>query len=325
MISIALTLALVIFSIILIKSADLVITALRRINDKLKAGVFALSAIILAIGTSLPELFVGITSALEGSPNLSLGNVIGANIANISLVAGLGAVFAGRVRVRGKILGREMLLALGSGILPLLLIADKNLSRVDGLILLSAYLAYATSLFRSRFTEIAQEQEEETSFVYRFVREFTRANGTYRREMGRLFVGVALLLFSADMIVRIAQYFANSLNLPIFIVGLFLLSIGTTLPEIAFSFRSLRDHEPSMFFGNLLGSIVANSTLVLGIVSFITPIQIVALNEYLVSAWTFVITTLIFWFFTRSKHRLDRWEAALLLIVYTIFIMVIFL
>ena len=95
----ALLSVIILFSFVLIKSTDLVVVALRRIGKQTKTKVFALSAIILALGTSFPELFVGITSALEGAPNISLGDVTGSNIANIALVGALAALIAGRVRV----------------------------------------------------------------------------------------------------------------------------------------------------------------------------------------------------------------------------------
>jgi cation:H+ antiporter len=315
----------VIFSLVLIKSADLVIVGLRRISRQTNTGTFALSAVLLAIGTSFPELFVGITSAIEKEPNLSLGVVLGSNIANIALVGGLSAFFVGRVRVYGDYIKRDFWIAVAAGILPVLLVIfDKSLNRVDGLILLMVYLAYATGFFRRRYEQIGKEQQEEESFVYRFLRRFNHIDRNETKEFGRLFVGIALLLFSADAIVNFSSILATQAKLPIFVIGLVVLAIGTSLPEFAFSLRSLEDHEPSMFFGNLLGSTIANSTLILGVASLISPIKIVAFNEYFAAAITFVLVFLLFYMFIRSKHRLDRWEAAVLLVLYFTFLIVEF-
>lgn len=317
----ALIILLILFSFLLIKSADITIIALRRISRRTKTGVFALSAIILALGTSLPELFVGITSALEKSPSLSLGVVIGSNISNITLVAGFAALIVGKVYVHGDFLKRDVWIALIAGLLPIFLVFDGQLSRVDGLILLAAYGAYATSFFRERFEEIAQEHKKE-SFVYRFVRSFNHVDSAVTKNFGRLFIGFALLLFSADIIVRIAKQLAVVANIPLFVVGLVILAIGTSLPELAFSFRSLEDNQPSMFFGNLLGSTIANSTLVVGITSIINPINVASVNEYLVAAATFVLVSIVFWYLIRSKFRLDRWEAGLLILFYLTFVVI---
>lgn len=315
----SLIILLIFFCLLLIKSADFVIIALRRLNKLTSTGTFVLSAFILAVGTSLPELFVGITSALENTSNLSFGNILGANIANISLVAGISALIAGKVNIRGEMVKKETGIAIFAGFLPLILVMDGNLGRADGLILLASFGAYSTSLFKKRFEEIAGEFQEE-GFFYRFLRKFTHVNSNLQKELARLFIGLALLLFSADTIVKISLEIAKFANLPVFLVGLVLISIGTTLPEVAFSIRSVEDGEPSMFIGNLLGSIIANSTLILGIVSLINPIRVGNLNDYNFAVFSFVVILGLFLYFIRSKNRLDRWEAVFLVGIYLLFV-----
>lgn len=317
----ALIFLLILFSFILIKSADFVVIALRRISRQTKTGVFALSALLLALGTSFPELFIGITSAIEKSPNLTLGVVLGSNIANILLIGGFAALLHGKVVVHGDFLKRDVFIALAAGILPIILVLDGRLGRVDGLVLLAAYGAYASSFFRGRYMEIAEEHKKET-FFYRFLRRFDHLDSHRTKEFGRLFVGIALLLLSADMIIKLSEQLAVVANIPIFLIGLIILAAGSSLPELAFSFRSLEDHEPSMFFGNLLGSTIANSTLVIGVTVLIHPIQLMAVSEYLIAMVTFVVGFLLFWLFIRSKHSLERWEAFSLLLLYFIFVVV---
>ncbi|MBU0569243.1 calcium/sodium antiporter [Patescibacteria group bacterium] len=315
----------ILLSFVLIKAADMVVVAIRRISKETKTKTFAISAIILALATSFPELFVGITAALEGAPEISLGDIMGSNIANIALVGGLASLIAGRVKVHSAYLKREVGIALVAGLMPVLLLIDGALTRIDGAILLIVYFAYATSFFRRRFVQIGKEQEEEEGFAYRFLRQFNHVAARKRKEMGRLFVGIALLLFSADSIVKIAVHLAELADIPTFTIGLIIVAIGTSLPELAFSFRSLKDHEPSMFFGNLLGSTIANSTLIIGIVSLIHPIELVFVGKYFVSALVFISVFLVFWLFIKTKHRLDRWEAVVLLMMYAIFVTVEFL
>src|SRR3989304_1803791 len=116
----ALIIALIFLSLVLIKSADMIIVAVRRLNTQTHTGTFAISAFLLAIGSSLPELFVGITSSLEGTPSLSFGNVLGANIANVSLVVGASAFFTGAVVVKGEYFRKDFALALAAGLAPLI-------------------------------------------------------------------------------------------------------------------------------------------------------------------------------------------------------------
>jgi cation:H+ antiporter len=317
--------AILFFSLLLIKSADIVIISLRKISRRTRTGIFALSALLLALGTSLPELFVGITSAFEGVSNLTLGVVIGSNIANTTLVVGFAGLISGRVHVSDNFLKRDVAIALIAGVAPVLLILDKNLSQVDGLVLLAIYAIYASSLFRNRFQEVARGEVVKSDFFHRFIRRITHVDGKQSRDYARLFLGIALMLFSADMIVRISKALSLNLNIPVFVVGLLILAVGTSLPELAFSFRTLKEHEPSMFFGNILGSIIINSTLIIGLVSFIKPIKVVAVREYVIATVAFVIIFLTFWQFIKSKHRLDRWEAALLVLLYVIFVIIEFI
>jgi cation:H+ antiporter len=321
--TLGLILLLFVFSFVLIKSADHVVVALRHLSRGSKSTGFILSALLIALATSFPELFVGITSALEGSPNLSLGNVMGSNVTNISLIAGLSAWVVGRVNVHGRFMKRDVAVALIAGVLPLILILDGQLGRTDGLILIATYGAYASSFFKHRFLQIAEEHKK-GSYIQRFLRRFTQIDGNKTKEAARLFVGVAMLLISANIIVRIARVLAEAAGIPIFLVGLVLVSVGTTLPELAFSFRALEDKEPTMFFGNILGSIIANSTLVAGVAATISPITVAAKSEYMVAAAAFILIFLHFWFFIKSKLRLDRWEAAALLILYLAFVVVEF-
>ena len=104
----------ILLSFVLIKAADMVVVAIRRISKEAKAKTFAISAIVLAIATSFPELFVGITAALEGAPSVSLGDVTGSNIANIALVGGLASLVTGRRRVHSEYIKREVAIALAA-------------------------------------------------------------------------------------------------------------------------------------------------------------------------------------------------------------------
>ena len=134
---------------------------------------------------------------------------MGANIANISLVAGLSAWVVGKVNVHGQFLRRDVTIALIAGTLPLILIFDGQLGRTDGLILIAIYGAYASSFFKHRFLQIAEEHKK-GSYIQRFLRKFTQIDGNKSKEAARLFVGVAMLLVSANIIVRIARVLAEA-------------------------------------------------------------------------------------------------------------------
>lgn len=308
-----------IFSFLLIKATDILVVNLRGFSRATGIGQFAVTSFLLALATSLPELFVGVTSALEGEPVLSLGNIIGSNIANLSLVIGGAALIGGVVRVHGTFLRRDVFYAFLAGAAPMVLLLDKSLSRVDGLILLALYGYYNIWVFTERHRELVAEGSEKEGFIRRLIRKINH-RGT-RIELAWIFLGIAGLLFSADMLVKIAKQMALALNIPILLIGLLLVAIGTSLPELVFELKAVREKQSEMVFGDLLGSIVANGTLIIGITSLISPIKIQALNEYLLATMAFVLIFGLFYFFIRTKKKLERWEGAVLLGIYLAFVL----
>jgi len=316
--------SLVLFSLILIKTADFAVHSLRKISFKLKVNVFFISAIVVALGTCLPEIVVAITSSLEGRPSLSLGNVLGANIANVSLVVGLSGIILGGVNLRVPNFTREVNSIWITAFLLILLMLDGVISRVDGLILISAYAVYIT-LFLSE----GGSKEEHLSFGRNFFKpHFEFVNNIdfkLTEELVKLFISLGVLLFSAEMIVKSAVNLTSFLDFSVFDIGLVFIAIGTTLPELAFSIRSIKDHEPSMFLGNIFGSLIANWTLIIGVAALISPIVVESVIHYFVPLFSFAIIFVAFRYFLKSKNRLERWEAVVLLSFYIIFLIVEFI
>lgn len=309
----------IIFSIVLIKSADITVIALKKISGRV--GIVGLSAVLVAIGTSLPELFVGITSAIAGKTALSLGVALGSNIANIALIGAGAALIAGRVNIPENIIKKIVWVSFACGILPYLLLIDGNLTRIDGIILVLVYLSYIFSFFNHYHQRAVEEHEKGLSFT-KYLRKVEHfAEDKWKSFVG-VGIGISLMLFSADTIVKFSSLLAERISISIFVIGLFILAIGTSLPEFAFSLRSLKDKEPEMFIGNLMGSIVANTTLIIGISVLINPIKAVLPMKYLAPGLVFIFVYLLFYFFIRTKKRLDRWEAGVLLAIYVIFFLV---
>ncbi len=313
-----LVILLFILTFLLIKSTDLALESIRGLAKKFNLHSFGISAIILAIATSLPEFFVGIASATSGTSSLSLGNLLGANIANLGLVVGLSAIIANGVAVKEKIIFKEMILAAIAGFLPILLLIDGSIGRVDGVILLLVYITYASSFFKIRFQEIGRHHFGRGLFI-KFVKNIEETEQRAQKGVIHLLAGVGGLLISAHFIVKYSADLAFLLGVPIFVIGLILLSIGTTLPELVVSIESIKKRESGVFFGNILGSLVVNSTLILGVVALISPIEGVLVKNYLAVFIAFFTAFLLFWLFTRTKLRLERWEAVFLLAIYIIF------
>ncbi len=303
------------FCFLLVKATDILIINFRRLSQKTNLRKFALTGLVLGLATSLPELFVGLSSAFENQPILSLGNIMGANIANLSLVIGGAALVSGMIAVRGSFIRRDVFYAFLAATSPMILLFDKTLSRVDGLILLFFYIFYQLVVFNEQHRKLAGEKK---SVVSRLLRKLDSRRT--RKELGWILISIILLLFSADILVRVSIKLAVLFGFPLLLVGLLIISVGTTLPELVFSIKALLRRQKEMFFGNLLGSIVANGTLVIGLVALISPFRIQTFSSYLLATMIFVLIFGLLYLFIKTKQRLDRWEGAILLIVYLLFI-----
>lgn len=300
----------------LVYSTNILIVAFSKLSRITHLSKFGLTAFIMALATSLPELIVGVMSAFEGTPTLSLGNVIGSNMSNLSIVIGGAAIVGSGIPVIGSFLRKDLMLGAMVGSVPLFMLIDGSLSRLDGIILIIIYLIFVRTIVYERPEQVLTDDGQIVIPVYaRFFAFFRRR--AVRHNLRVLIIGLFLLVGSGYLIVETAKNVAVLLRAPILLVGLFLVSIGTTLPELSFSIKAVKSRQVSMIFGNLLGSIAANSTLILGIVAMISPITPTGgIKPYLVGTIGYLILFTLFWIFTSSKSRLSRTEGIILVAVY---------
>ena len=308
-----------VFGYLLVRATDHLVSELRVLSQMTKLSAFGLTAFLVAFATSLPELVVGIASAIEGRPTLSLGNVLGSNISNISLVVGGAAILGGSIRIVGDFLRHELFLVFLAGSLPLLLLVDNSLSRIDGLILLVVYLWYSMTILRGKTEHLASHQDAFGPFWHRILLKLDQKRT--RKHIVWLVFWLFVLMLSGDLLVRSSTVLAELLGIPVILMGIVFLSIGTTLPEFAFEVEAIRNHQAAMVYGNLLGSVVANSTVILGLTALIHPIVLDGgFHPYLLATVAFVFMFGVFWMFASTKHQLERWEGFLLLFLYLLFV-----
>ncbi len=304
-----------VLSFVLMRVTGWVVEAMNGLSGKTRLGTFGVAAFLAAVTTSLPELFVGVSAALRGESAVALGNVLGSNIADVSLVMGGAALIGGSVGVVGEFLERDFFTAFLAAALAPLLLMDGNLTRIDGLALLVVYLVYNLTTL---IGEKAYRQRRPKRIWWRIWQKL--GDRQVERDLVWLVGGVVILVWVADWLVRVAGNLALNMGIPLFLVGLFLVAVGTSLPELAFEIRAIREKEIGMVFGNLLGSVVANSTLVLGLTAIISPIHLPdGFRSYLVATVAFVVMFGVFWVLARTKRRLDRWEGAILVVLYILF------
>ncbi len=299
---------------VLIRSGVWLVRSLIRIAKYLRMTEFVVAFILMAFATSVPELFVGVMAALHGQPQLSFGNVIGSNIINLTLAVAIGVFVAKGLKCEGAVIRRSTIYTMVLAFLPILLMLDGNISRMDGVVLLLALAFYLQRLFhqKERFTKVFNNALGKGWSRYK----------VFLKDLGVFLIGLVLLLLSAEGIVWSASNLAMAFNLPLVIIGALMVALGTNLPEIVFGIRAITLGHKDMVLGNLLGSVVINSTLVLGVTVLIYPLYIAQFAPY-ISGIAFVIAAVLFFFiFARTGREISRKEAVFLLLVYLAFVMV---
>ncbi len=297
--------------IALIAGGIFLVKSLSKIARFLRISEFSAAFIIMAFSTSLPELFVGISSALSNNPGLSLGNVIGANILNLTLITGVIILVSKEIKTTRKI-GKDAYFMLVAIILIIVLyIVGKSLSRTDGIILLCFFFFNSYRILQKgkKYTEKIKidEKEGRSKLFYLLV----------------FIIALVVLFVSSSYVVKYASYLAVDFNLPRIVIGLFLLSIATTLPELVFGISAARLKHKEMSIGDEIGTILTNSTLILGVVSIITPIE-VSFLPFLTSSIFMFIAAFIFATFLITGRKFETLEGVSLILLYILFLIIEF-
>jgi len=249
---------------ILVWSADVFIDGAVVLANKLNVPSFLIGVVILGLGTSAPEMVVSVLAALEGSPELALGNAYGSNIINIALVLGA-TVLISPIIIRSSIIKRDMPLLLLVTAVAAWQLSDGVLGHTDGLVLivlLVMILAIQIVLSlregnHEHEDDPALESSEETSAI---------------RGIGTLFLGLLVLILSSRAIVWGAVELATLWGLSELMIGLTIVAVGTSLPELVASLSAARKGEHDMALGNIIGSNIFNTLAVVGLAALIAPI-----------------------------------------------------
>ena len=251
---------------------------------------------IVAAGTSAPELFVSLVSALKGTPDMAVGNVVGSNTMNSMLIVGCAAAVAPMVISRSTV-RKDIPFAIGATLLMMALTYDGTLSWVDGIILLAGFAAFMVYTLRQAK---AGSSEEET----------TATNMTTGKAVLYLIGGLAGLVVGSNVFVDHASNLAFALGISEAVVGLTVVAGGTSLPELATSVVAARKGQSAIAIGNVIGSNVFNILMILGLTGVICPLEIEGIT--LVDQAVMLVSIVLVWLFSRTLYTVERWEGALL-------------
>lgn len=298
---------------ILLLSARYFTEGAERLGLSLNLSPFLIGVVIVAVGTSLPELVSAIIATSSGKPEIVVGNVIGANVSNIFLILGITTIFAGKnIYLGEEYLFIDLHFMLGSAALVGLFLWDGAVTWKEGIFLLIGFIVYQAHLIRSDKPENMREVEDGE------VAEIRKKGIEIKTLLVIAFSALGVYLgagFTVDSIVDIAE----NLNIDETYISLTALSLGTTLPELSVSISAAKQGKPQIALGNILGSCIFNAFVVVGVSSTIAPITIPASLQSMLLAF-FLIASAFFYLLAHDK-KISRWEGLLFLIFYAVFIL----
>ena len=303
--------------VLLIWSADLLVDNASIVADRLGVSTFLIGVIIIGFGTSAPELFVSAMAALENKGSLALGNALGSNITNIGLVLGTAAMIK-QLDVSHSTAVKDIPVIIVAGLVAVAVVLDGTLSNIDGVFLLVILISYLIWAAKKSANNDNLDLSSDTTDD-----ELLENNSGASKSLliaGLLTaLSIVLLVIASRMLVYGAIEIATLLNINELIIGLTVIAIGTSLPELAAAIAAARKGAHQMIIGNIIGSNVFNILGVLGITGTIqaTQIELDALSRDFPIMFFFSILMLIF---ALTKGRLSRPEGAILLITYIVYI-----
>lgn len=290
---------LLIFGIVVVlKSADWLTNGAVGLATKLGISQIVIGLTIVAIGTSMPEFFVSIVSAIKETPDLAVGNIVGSNIFNVLLIAGVAATVA-PIAIQRATVRRDIPIAIVASIMLTFMMLDDNISRIDALILFAAFIAFIWITLRNSKND-ANEKDASTEKVI----------PTWKSVLFIIF-GLVGLVLGSNIFVDNASSLAHGWGISDAVIGLTIVAGGTSLPELATSAVAARKGDSGIAIGNVLGSNVFNILMILGLTGIISPMHIQ--NITYIDMAVMVISMVLFWLFSFTKLRVERWEGCVLI------------
>ena len=301
--------AIVVGLVLLVWSADRFVDGAVGVAQFFGMSTFLIGMIIVGFGTSAPEIVVSILSALNDTPQLALGNAYGSNIANIALILGVTALII-PVVVKKEAMKRDIPILMAVTVLTLFLLMDGNVSFVDGVVLLLSFVAIMGfniwSELRAKRKRKKNAETDELDSEYS-----SKGPVSIVKSSLLLLVGLALLIVSSRMLVWGAINVAQALGVSDLLIGLTIVAVGTSLPELASSIAAARKGENDLAVGNVIGSNIFNTLVVVGIAAVITPIKameadVLSRDLPIMSSLTLLLFLICFPFFKSKRAKASR-------------------
>lgn len=271
------------------------------VAEKMKMPQIVIGLTIVAMGTSMPEFCVSLISALKGTSDLAVGNIVGSNIFNTLLIVGVSALVA-PMSIMKTTVRKDIPFALVASALLLIMCLDEDISRIDAAILFVMFLIFMYITLRGAKVQGTDVEEKEKKPMATWL------------SVVWILVGLACLIGGSNLFVDGATAVATKLGVSEAVIGLTIVAGGTSLPELATSVVSARKGNSGIAIGNVLGSNVFNVLAILGLTGVISPMTLKGITMTDLSMM--VISIILIWLFSFTKYKIERWEGAILTAVF---------
>lgn len=306
--------------IFLIKGADFFVDGSASVAKRLRVPSIIIGMTVVAMGTSLPECAVSVTASITNNNSLAVSNAVGSNIFNLMVVCGVCALFT-PLAVQRDTLKRDLPFSIiVAGLLLVLGYFGMTLGRVDGIILLAVFAVFLVIMVKSALKArrdgditAAEQEDQEIADEVEILPVW--------KCIVFIVVGAIGIALGGDAVVNGASVIAAEFGLSQTLIGLTIVALGTSLPELVTSIVAARKNEVDMALGNVIGSNIFNILFVLGIAATISPIQFI--RENIIDIILLIFMSLEVWFFAQSKKKLTRGEGIVMLLVYAVYMVYI--
>ncbi|WP_255151243.1 calcium/sodium antiporter [Halorarius halobius] len=292
----------------LLLAADRFTDAAERVGLSVGLSPFVVGVVVVGAGTSMPELTAATLASVRGVPGIVVGNVVGANLANVLLILGVAAVVGRDLRVNRELMRVDLPLLAASAVLLVVAVWDSPFAPVEGLLALAALAVYLHFAISEK-DELAAVGYEPTPAP-----PVTAGPRTYIA----LLVSLGVVVLAAQGVVTAVVAIAAQAGVGTELVAVTVLSVGTTLPELSVTALAAHRGDTELAVGNLTGSNIFNSLAVMGVPALFGPLSVAAsIRTYALPVM--VLATLLYFFITQDR-RVTRWEGATLLVLYAVFL-----
>ncbi len=292
--------------VILYYGAEGLVSGAASLAKRIGISPLVIGLTIVSIGTSMPELVVSVKAAMSGQSAISIGNVLGSNFFNIGIILGMSALIY-PLAVKRQLLKLDVPVMIFAALLFFLMFLDYKISHVEALIFILLLLSYISYLlFISKKNTPVEEEEEEIKQTKHWALDI-------------LFIGVGLLalVYGSDLLVVNATLIAGRLGMSEAMIGLTIVAVGTSMPELATSVVAAIKKRSDIAIGNVVGSNIFNILLILGVAGLIQPISTPEINY--VDGLFMIGISLLLWLFMKAGSRIKRWQGAAFIAFYLIY------